>query len=122
MKTIIVKDKEWFYKTGKYTKRALTQPGKQVMRNAISLKRFLTDNKVNMDGVWIDSIVTLLNNNFKIVKRPRGYTVLFPSTIPEFIRNSKKKVDINILKEAALLIEPYCIELSYLDHRIKEES
>ena len=112
----IVKDKEWFYKTGKYTKRALSQPGKQVMRNAMSLRNFLTDNKVNMNGVRINSIVTLINNNFDIEKKPIDYTVLFPSTIPRFIQNSTRKIDINILKEAAILIEPYCIELSYLDH------
>jgi hypothetical protein len=109
----IVKDKEWFYKSVKTIKKAYSQPGKQVMANAMSLRQFLIDNGVNMDGVWVNSIVTLLNNNFKIEKKPQHYNVLFPSTIPQFILNSNKKVDVNILKEAALLVEPYCIELSY---------
>ena len=118
----IVKDKEWFYKTGKYTKKAHSQPGKQVMRNAISLKNFLTDNNINMDGVWIDSIVTLVKNNFKIEKKPKDYNILFPSTIPHFIQNSKKNIDINILNEAIVLIEPYCIELSYINQQTDEET
>ena len=35
----------------------------------MSLKNFLTENNIKMDGVCIDSIVTLLNNNFKIEKK-----------------------------------------------------
>lgn len=109
----IVRDREWFYKSGKTIKIARSQPGKQVMANAISLRKFLINNGINMDGVWVNSIVTLLDNNFKIEEKPRNYNVLFPSTIPQFISNSSRKVDVNILKDAALLIEPYCIELSY---------
>ena len=116
-----VKDKEWFYKTGKYTKKARSQPGKQVIRNAISLRNFLVDNNIKMDGVWIDSIVTLLNNNFKIEKRPKDYNVLFPSTIPQFIQNSRGNIDINILNKAIVLIEPYCIELSYIYQQTGKE-
>ena len=82
----------------------------------MSLRNFLVDNNINMDGVWIDSIVTLINNNFKIEKKPKNYNVLFPSTIPGFIQNSKNKIDIKILNEAIVLIEPYCIELSYIYH------
>ena len=117
----IVKDKEWFYKSSKYTKKARSQPGKQVLRNAMSLRNFLVDNNVHMDGLWIDSIVTLLNNNFKIEKKPGAYTILFPSNIAEFIQNSKRKIDINILKEEAILIEPYCIKLSYINQQIDEK-
>ncbi len=109
----LIRDKEWFYKSGKTIKKAHSQPGKQVLVNAMSLRKFLIDNGVNMDGVWVNSIVTLLDNNFKIEEKPRNYNVLFPSTIPQFIQNSNGKVDVNILKEVALLIEPYCIELSY---------
>jgi hypothetical protein len=84
------------------------------MRNAMSLRNFLVDNNINMDGVWIDSIVTLVKNNFKIEKKPKNYNILFPSTIPRFIENSRRNIDVNILNEAIVLIEPYCIELSYI--------
>lgn len=111
----LVKDSEWFYKNGNRVKRAKGQPGKQVMANAMSLKKFLVDNGINMDDVWVNSIVTLINKNFKIEQKPQHYNVLFPSTIPQFILNSNRKVGVDILKEAALLIEPYCIELSYIN-------
>lgn len=111
----LVKDTEWFYKNGNRVKKAKGQPGKQVMTNSLSLKKFLVDNGVNMDGIWVNSIVTLINNNFRIEQKPKHYTVLFPSTIPQFILNSNRKIDMNILKEVALLIELYCIELSYVN-------
>ena len=111
----LVKGNELFYKNGNRVKKAKGQPGRQVMANSMSLKKFLEDNGVNMDGVWISSIVTLIDNNFKIEQKPKYYNVLFPSTIPQFILNSNRKIDMNILKEVALLIEPYCIELSYVN-------
>jgi hypothetical protein len=109
----LVKGNEWFYKNGNRVKREKGQPGKQVMANSMSLRKFLVDNGINMDGIWVNSIVTLINNNFKIEQKPQYYHVLFPSTIPQFILNSNRKIDVDILKEAALLIEPFCIELSY---------
>ena len=66
---------------GKYTQKARSQPGKQVMGNSMSLRKFFMDNNVNMDGIWIDSIVTLINNNFKIKQKPRHYNVLIPFLI-----------------------------------------
>ena len=109
----IVKDEEWFYKN---SKKSHGQPGKQVMANSISLRKFLIDNGINMDGVWVNSIVTLLNNNFKIEQKPTRYKVLSPSKIPEFIlnHNSQINININILKESAILIGSYCKELSYI--------
>ena len=111
--SFIVRDNEWFYKGANGIQRAKSQPGKQVMANAMSLRKFLTSNGVNMDGVWVSSIVTLLEKNFKIEKRPKNYNVLYPDTIPDFILGSNRQVDFDVLQEAAVLIEPYCIELSY---------
>lgn len=110
----IVKDNEWFYKSGRTIKRAKSHPGKQVLANSMSLRKFLINNGIDMDGVWIQSIVTLVNKNFKIEEKTRQYTVLFPETIPRFIQNSNRKIDNNILKKTALLIESYCIEMSFI--------
>lgn len=111
----IVKEDGWYYKKGNYIKESQSQPGKQVMRNVMSLKKFLEKNNVNMYGVWIDPIVTLVNNNFKINEKPKNYKVLYPSAIPEYIINTKNNADLKILQSAIDLIEPYCNELSYLD-------
>lgn len=111
----IVKEDGWYYKKGNYLKKSQSQPGKQVMRNVMSLKKFLEKNNINTYGVWLDPIVTLVNKNFKINEKPKNYKILYPSTIPEYILNTKNNVDLKILQSAIDLIEPYCNELSYLD-------
>lgn len=111
----IINDNDWFYKKGHDLYRIYKSPGKQVMNNAISLRKFLMDNDVNMDGIWVNSIVILLNNNFKIEKKSRHYYVLFSSTIPKFILNFNGKIDVDVIRDVALLIEPYCIEMSYTE-------
>jgi hypothetical protein len=111
----IVKEDGWYYKGGKYAKKSRSQPGEQVMRNVMSLKNFLEKNNVKTYGVWLDPIVTLVNNNFKIIEKPKNYKVLYPSSIPKYILNKNNHVDLKILQSAIDLIEPYCNELSYLD-------
>lgn len=110
-----VEEDGWYYKKGEYLKKAINQPGSQVMRNVMSLKEFFEKNDINMYGVWIDPIVTMVNKNFKINNKPKNYKVLYPSTIPKYILNKKKNPDLNILQSAIDLLEPYCNELSYLD-------
>ena len=110
----IIKDKEWFYKRDNAIKRAKGSPGKQVLANAMSLRRFLINNGIDMEGIWIQSIVTLVNRNFKIEEKTRHYKVLYPETVSKFIQNSNRYIDNNILKEIALLIESYSLEMSYV--------
>lgn len=109
----IIKDTNWFYKIGRDLYKIYKSPGKQVMNNAISLRKFLSSKGIKMEDVWVHSIVTLPDNNFKIKKKPRNYNVLLPSTIPQFILNSNRSIDVDILKETILLIESYCIEMPY---------
>lgn len=109
----IIKDNDWFYKKGRDLYRIYKSPSKQVMNNSISLRKFLSSKGVKIEDVWVHSIVTLLDNNFKIEEKPRNYNVLFPSTIPQFILNSNRNVDVDIIRDVAVLIEPYCIEMSY---------
>jgi hypothetical protein len=109
----IIDSNNWFYKSGRNVNKTYSNPGKQVMANTMSLRTFLIDNGINMDGVWIHSIVTLLNNNFEFQKLPEYYKVLDPSQLPFFILSVQKSIDQDIWKNAALLIEPYCIERLY---------
>ncbi|MTK13072.1 MAG: NERD domain-containing protein [Clostridiaceae bacterium] len=111
----IVDGDVWYYKNGEYLKESKSQPGTQAKRNAISLKKFLEKNNIKMYGVWIDPIVTLVNENFEINKNPKYYEVLPPRAIPKYILNKRNDVDINILQSAIDLLEPYCNELSYLE-------
>ena len=75
----------------------------------MALRKFLKNNNIQMDKVYINSIVTLVNNNFKIERRPTNYAVLYPAYITDFIQLSHRKIDINMLTEASHLIEPYCM-------------
>ncbi|MGB9980520.1 nuclease-related domain-containing protein [Methanobacterium sp.] len=73
----LVKGNELFYKNGNRVKRAKGQPGIQVMVNSMSLKKFLENNGINMDSVWINSIVTLINNYLKLNKNC-SITMFYP--------------------------------------------
>ena len=55
-----------------------------------------------------------MNRNFKIEEKTRHYKVLYPETVSKFIQNSNRYIDNNILKEIALLIESYSLEMSYV--------
>ena len=114
----IVKDEEWFYRTGiEYTKKVHNPPGKQAMANAISLRKFLIKKGVNMNGIWVNSIVTIQKINFKLEQKPTRHNVLSPSKIPEFILNNKNSIDINIIKESAILIAPYSKNFININNR-----
>lgn len=88
----LVNDKEWLYSGGGQVKRAYSQPGRQVLGNSMALREFLLSERVNMQDLWINSIVTLLKNNFEIKTTPRNYDILIPSKIPQFIRTKKDTI------------------------------
>jgi hypothetical protein len=95
----IVRGENWYYETRNSPKKSSSQPGKQVIRNAMTLRKFLIDNDINMDGTRIDSIVTLMKNNFTIERNPTNYNVLYPAYITDFIQLSDRKIDPNIQKK-----------------------
>lgn len=109
----IINNDNWFNKKGRDLYKIYKSPGKQVITNAMSLRKYLIDNDVNMDGVWVNPIVTLLNNNFEFQRRPKYYEVLDPSQLPISIINIQKTIDQDTLKKAALLVEPYGIKMYY---------
>ena len=88
-----IEDKNWYYKRMNKKMKSYSQPGKQVMANAMALKDFLNTNGVDFNGLWITSIVTLIRNNYKVIKTPKYYNILSPSSIPEFIINRKIHID-----------------------------
>ncbi len=97
----LVEDKEWLYSGGGQVKRAYSQPGRQVLGNSMALKEFLLSEGVNMQDLWINSIVTLLKNNFEIRTAPRNYDILLPSKIPQFIRTRKDKISMYAVNDIA---------------------
>lgn len=113
----VIDNIEWYYKKHSYfagpLKRSISQPGKQVIKNAKALKNYLDLNGVNVNDLVINSIVTLIENNYKIKTKPKQYNIVNPSSIPEFLITGDKNVDPKILNEISSLIGPYCIEITY---------
>jgi hypothetical protein len=107
----IINDNEWLNDKGKMTKKTLGNPSQQVKLNAIELKRFLDSKNLNIDYVLINSIVAFTGNNFKVRKMPRTYNVMNVREIPDFIVNSKIKIDMGTVTESVVLLEPYCSEM-----------
>ncbi|MGB9937859.1 MAG: nuclease-related domain-containing protein [Methanobacterium sp.] len=107
----IVNGDNWLYKSSYKTQDALKNPGKQVKSNSMALRDYLVDNSLNMDNIWINSIVAF-NGNIKINKKPQNYDILHPSKVTSFILNKNKKLNEDILKKAVYLVDDCATELS----------
>ncbi|HSO25483.1 MAG TPA: hypothetical protein VLR54_02560, partial [Methanobacteriaceae archaeon] len=66
-------------------------------------------------SIWFQAIVAFKNSDFRVKEKPKAYKVLIPQTVPKYILNQKRNYDIEILKKAALELEPYCVELSFVN-------
>lgn len=107
-----IKGNEWlYYKHGKY-KKLKTNPGTQVRRNTVNLINFLNEKGISTKNTWITSLVAFICPNFKVLKTPQTYKVLIPKTVPKYILKGKKEQNMNLLKRAALELEPCCVELT----------
>jgi hypothetical protein len=120
----LIDNKEWLYKKhSSFTipfKRSFSQPGKQVLTNVKDLNKFLDSYSVNLNDLWINPIVTLISNNYKIKTKPKHYDIVNLTSIPEFIMNRKKQFNPKILNEIALIIEPYCNVIEFGQSQIIE--
>lgn len=109
----VVNGDEWLYKSHYKTQEVFKSPGKQAKSNSMALRDYLARNGLNMDNVWINSIVAF-NGNLKINKKPKYYDILRPSKVSSFILSRNKKLNDNILKKAAYLIDDCALELSVI--------
>lgn len=110
----LIKDKDWFVYTRDGYRKVKTNPAHQVIRNTMELKSFLETRGVD-SSIWFQAIVAFKNSNFKVKEKPKAYRVLVPETVPKYILKQKRNYDIEILKQAALELEPYCVELSFVN-------
>ena len=106
----IINENKWMDDIGKIVSKTVINP-QQVKLNAIELKRFLESKNLNIDYVLINSIVAFPNNNFKVRKMPKTYTVISTKEISNFIVNSKLKMDLSTVTEIVILLERYCSEI-----------
>lgn len=115
-----IKGNKWFYyKDGEYKKLYRT-PASQIITNAVDLKEFLVINGIPVSGLWIGAIVAFINNDFRVIEKPKLYKVLLPKTVPKFILNSKRKLDRKLINRIVLLLEPYSTDIS-VSHKIDKK-
>ena len=115
-----IKGNNWFYyKDGEYKKLYRT-PASQIITNAVDLKEFLVNNGIPVSGLWIGAIVAFINNDFRVIEKPKLYKVLLPKTVPKFILNSKRKLDRKLINRIVLLLEPYSTDIS-VSHKIDKK-
>jgi hypothetical protein len=110
----LIKGNDWFYYKGGNYNPVKTNPAHQVIRNTLELKKFLETKGVDT-SIWFQAIVAFKNSDFRVEEKPKAYKVLIPQTVPKYILNINRNYDIEILKKAALELEPYCVELSFVN-------
>ncbi|PKL66713.1 MAG: nuclease [Methanobacteriales archaeon HGW-Methanobacteriales-1] len=110
----LIKGNDWFYYKGGNYHTVKTNPAHQVIRNTMELRKFMESKGVDT-SIWFQAIVAFKNSDFQVKEKPKAYKVLIPETVPKYILNQNRKYDIEILKKAALELEPYCVELSFVN-------
>ncbi|MBU4535438.1 MAG: NERD domain-containing protein [Euryarchaeota archaeon] len=107
-----VKGDEWFYKKDKRIIKSKSNPGKQIKRNALSLKKFL-DHSMDMDKVWINSLVVMVNGHVDIIDPTPHYNIIRPSQIERAVKIGKSKLDLDTIYSLSCLLQDYSSEMVY---------
>ncbi|MDP3035698.1 MAG: nuclease-related domain-containing protein [Methanobacteriaceae archaeon] len=112
----LIKGNQWYYHRNNKFNKIKKNPAHQVIRNTLELKKFMERKGVDT-SIWFQAIVAFNNSDFKIMESAKAYKVLIPQKVPEYILNIERNYDIEILKKAALELEPYCVELSFVNKK-----
>ncbi len=107
-----IKGNQWIYYKNGYPKVIKNNPGTQVRRNTKDLINFLSEKGISTTGTWITGLVAFICPDFRVLETPRYYKVIIPETVPKYIMNGKKETNMDLLRKAALELEPLSVELS----------
>jgi len=94
-------------------------PGNQVRLNALDLSKFL--NKKLGRRIWITGVVTLINNNFKVIKKPEYYSVVGARDLTRFILRNDDKIDKETVNNVVNFIQDYSTEICYKKEDVEFE-
>lgn len=109
-----------WYRSSEYPGRELKKnPGNQVKLNALDLSKFL--NKKLGKKIWVIGVVTLLNNNFKVIKEPKYYYILGTEDLTQFILKYQSKIDIETVNNIFNLMQDYSTEIYYKKEDVELE-
>jgi len=108
---------DWYsHSSGQKMKR---NPGNQVRLNAFDLNEFL--NKKLGRKIWVTGVVTLINSNFKIVKRPEYYSVVGAGDLTQFILGNDNKIDKETINNVVNFMQDYSTEIYYKKEDVELE-
>jgi len=109
----MVRGNQWYYKKGRKSIKAKSNPGAQVLRNSILLRDFFKENGIENKNLWVYAIVSMVNGNVKIVKSPKHYFILKPHEINKHILQSRKRLDEDTIYNISTLLEEFCSEMVF---------
>ncbi|MDY9922771.1 nuclease-related domain-containing protein [Methanobacterium sp.] len=101
----IVDGDEWYYQNDKGIQKAKSNPGNQVKRNSMKLKKYLSFNGVRTIDLWINSVVVMTNYNVTIKRKPKNYTILRSSKLTKFILNKNETLETETLTKVLNSLE-----------------
>jgi hypothetical protein len=108
---------DWFSRSS--SQKMKRNPGNQVRLNALDLSKFL--NKKFGRKIWVNGVVTLINNNFKVVKRPEYYSVVGAGDLIQFILRNDNKIDKETVNKVVYFMQDYCTEVHYKKEDVEIE-
>ncbi|NYB51162.1 MAG: NERD domain-containing protein [Methanobacteriaceae archaeon] len=100
---VILKDEWWRLQGNKRTKSAFN-PAKTVKMNVVDLKRFLNTHNVDVDYRLITPIVSFPSRQFTVEEAPEKYNLMPPEEVSEFIINTKRTMDPQLMMRVIALI------------------
>lgn len=90
-----------------------SSPGKQAKRNSFDLSKLLNSKKVVKRKIWVNAVVSLLCEDFKVMKKPKYYSIVRPEDVPKFILNYKDKIDKETVVSVFNFIQDYSTHILY---------
>lgn len=99
----IIEGETWYKKTKNGNKIISHNPGKQIKTSVLKFKEFLRSKGIRK-RIWIEAIVVMVNKNAKIHKEPKGYVVLMPVELVNYIKTRKGSIDTKTLKDIDKII------------------
>jgi len=90
-------------------------PGKQAIRSAKGLKKYLAQK--GLRGLkWVNALVVLINDDtYEIKTIPKNYYVLNHSLLNDFIIHGYNQLENKNILEISLILKNHCSEFSYVN-------
>lgn len=63
--------------------------------------------------IWVNAVVSLLCEDFKVMKKPKYYSIVRPEDVPKFILNYKDKIDKETVVSVFNFIQDYSTHILY---------